>query len=368
MSVVRTEGLSVGYRGRRAARVVLDGLDLDLTAGQLTCLLGANGSGKSTLLRTLAGMQPALSGRVLLAGDDIGRVDARERARRVAVVLTDRVDAGGLTGADLVALGRHPHTGWSGRLGPADREAVAWALDATRATALARRPLSELSDGERQRLLVARALAQRPAVLALDEPVAFVDVPRRVELLRLLRHLARSWDLAVLLTTHDVDLALRNADVLWLLQPGDPATLAAGGPEDLVLAGALGRAFPADDVAFAPERGTFVSLGPPIATGIVRGSGAAALWAQRALERQGVAVATDATGAELIVDVLAGPRWRLTAAGDSSDHETLAALGRRVRFLAQGTAGPSVVSDGASAEDWNGGRVPPVAGRSAGWE
>ncbi len=175
--MLRADALTVGYRGRRGTRrEVLAGLDLTLPAGELTCLLGANGSGKSTLLRTLAGMQAPLAGRVTLLGDDVTALEPRERARRLAVVLTDPVETGGLTGADLVALGRHPHTGWSGRLGPADRDAVDWALRATGAAPLAARPVGQLSDGERQRLLVARALAQQPAVLALDEPVAFVDL------------------------------------------------------------------------------------------------------------------------------------------------------------------------------------------------
>jgi iron complex transport system ATP-binding protein len=246
-------------------------------------------------------------------------------------VLTDPVDAGAMTGADLVALGRHPHTGWSGRLSDDDRAAVAWALEATRATGLAARPLSQLSDGERQRLLLARALAQQPQVLALDEPIAFVDVPRRVELLRLLRRLARASGMAVLLTTHDVDLALRSADVLWLLQPGNPATLVSGAPEDLVLAGAVARAFSADDVAFATDRGTFVSTDAPAATAVVLGAGAAGLWAQRALEREGVAVVGRSSDPDLVVEVLDGPAWRLTAPGGITEHPTLAALAQQVR-------------------------------------
>ncbi|MGH3665817.1 MAG: ABC transporter ATP-binding protein, partial [Egibacteraceae bacterium] len=246
MTVLTSHALAVGYRRRRRAdRVLLSGLELALPAGELTCLLGPNGSGKSTLLRTLAGMQEPLSGEVRLLGDDVGALEPRERARRLSVVLTEPVDTGLMRAADLVALGRYPHTGWGGRLSDDDVAAVRWALRVTGAAPLAARRVLELSDGERQRVLIARALAQQPAVLALDEPVAFVDLPRRVELTQLLRDLARECGLAVLLTTHDLDLALRSADTLWLIDPhAEPdQRLRTGAPEDLLLAGAVAAAF-----------------------------------------------------------------------------------------------------------------------------
>jgi iron complex transport system ATP-binding protein len=334
--VLATRGLAVGYRERRTpATEVLAGLDLALPRGELTCLLGPNGSGKSTLLRTLVGMQAPLSGEVSLDGGPLGALDALERARRLAVVLTDRIDSGMMTGADLVALGRYPYTGWSGRLDRRDHAVVRWAMDALAATPFADRRVAELSDGERQRVVIARALAQEPAVLALDEPTAYVDVPRRVELTQTLRHLARECELAVLLTTHDLDLAVRVADRLWLIEPRatGPSVVHVGAPEDLVLSGALARAFRADDVHFDLARGTFVPDGHGVVSVRVVGRGVAATWAGRALEREGFALVGDQAAADAVVTVLDGPVWRLEVAGRADEHLTLGSLVRTARGL-----------------------------------
>ncbi|HWH31964.1 MAG TPA: ABC transporter ATP-binding protein [Egibacteraceae bacterium] len=347
---LRAEGLAVGYRARRHERLVLDGLDVALRPGRLTCLLGPNGSGKSTLLRTLAGMQAPLAGRALLGGQDVHRLAAMERARRLAVVLTDQVDAGTLRVEDLVALGRHPHTGWSGRLTARDADAVSAAITAVDAGHLRGRMVSELSDGERQRVLIARALAQQPRVMALDEPLAFVDVPRRVELTQLLRRLAREADLAILLTTHDLDLALRFADDLWLL---DGARLLRGGPEDLVLSGAVARAFAAQDVSFDLERGAFLPVAAPRAVARVHGSGAGAVWLARALERAGLRVASPDDprpaafeAVELFqggfgLEVAAGP----DDGGSWSEHPTIESLLETVEAALR-RAGPAPGSGG----------------------
>lgn len=339
-AVLETHGLAVGYRGRRrAATVVLDDVDLALQPGQLTCLLGPNGSGKSTLLRTVAGMQAPLAGSATLLGTDIGRMPALERAQRLAVVLTDQVDAGIMRAADLVALGRHPYTGWSGRLRPDDHAAVRWALEVTGVAPLAGRNVAELSDGERQRVLVARALAQEPAVLALDEPIAYIDVPRRVELTALLRGLARESGLAVLLTTHDLDLAIRTADTVWLLEPGAPTRVHVGAPEDLVLDGAVARAFHSDDVAFDLLRGAFLPCPPAVARARVVGAGVRAVWTVRALEREGIVVVEDGDlPADLAVEVCDPAGWRLVLPDGTHDADSIGGLVALVRGRLASTA------------------------------
>ncbi len=224
--------LSVGYpggigRGRRQARVVLSGLDLVAVPGRVTMLLGANGAGKSTLLRTIACLQPALAGRVEVDGADLGRLSARARARTLAVVLTERFDPGLLTGGEVVALGRHPHVGPAGALSSADREAVGEALAMMHAEDLADHRLAEMSDGQRQRIMVARALAQEPRLLVLDEPSAFLDAPARIELLARLAVVAVDRGIAVLLSTHDVETALRAGGDAWLI--GRPGAASHGG-------------------------------------------------------------------------------------------------------------------------------------------
>lgn len=253
---VELADLSVGYRTRRHRTVVAAGLHARARPGELTVLLGPNGCGKSTLLRTLCGLQPALAGRVLLDGADLAALPADQRARRIGVVLTDRVDAGLLSARELAGLGRIPHLGLSGRLRDADHAVVDWALTAVGAAPLADRPAGQLSDGERQRVLTARALAQQPRLLVLDEPTAFLDVPSRAGLVELLRRLARDQDLTVLMSTHDLELALRVADRVWLMTPA--GTLTDAVPEQLMLGGQIGAVFDGDTLRFDPVSGTFV--------------------------------------------------------------------------------------------------------------
>jgi iron complex transport system ATP-binding protein len=243
MTALTAHALTIGYAvSRRDAKIVARALDLTVSRGQFVCLLGPNGAGKSTLLRTLAGLQKPLAGHVHLDGQDLYSMSAQQRARSVAVVLTDRVNPGLLTGWGLVALGRTPHTGFMGTLSPSDERAVQDAVEAVGATALADRPIVELSDGERQKLMIARALAQETPLILLDEPTAFLDAPRRVEILTLLRDLARDADRAVIVTTHEVHLALELADALWLMD--GRGRFEAGPPSSLVSDGSFAAAFP----------------------------------------------------------------------------------------------------------------------------
>ncbi|MFD7666058.1 ABC transporter ATP-binding protein [Streptomyces sp. NPDC059788] len=257
---IAVRALTVGHRSRTwrgttRYHAVLTGLDLTARPGELTVLLGPNGAGKTTLLHTLCGLLPPLAGTVGVAGLDIAACPPAEVARHLAVVLTDRVDAGLLSSREVAGLGRHPHTGFSGRLTAHDHAVVRWALDAVGAGALADRPAAELSDGERQRVLIARALAQEPRAILLDEPTAFLDVPSRVAITALLRDLARDRGLTVIASTHDLELALRTADTAWLLDRG--ARLHSGAPEDLIASGALAAAFAAGHLDFDPAAAGF---------------------------------------------------------------------------------------------------------------
>lgn len=330
--VLRAENLAIGYRlSRRGERVVASGLDVEIQAGEMVCLLGPNGAGKSTLMRTLAGLQPALAGRVWLDGKPQDALSAAERARLLSIVLTDRVDVGNLSAFGLVSLGRHPYTRWSGSLSAEDLAAVRLALDAVGAVPLAHRPLLELSDGERQKVMIARALAQEPKLILLDEPTAFLDLPRRVEMMGVLRGLARQSGRAILLSTHDLDLALRSADQLWLL--GGTGRIHRGAPEDLVLSGAFERAFASERVNFDAFSGSFHI--PRAAAGVVHlyGEGLARRWTERGLEREGFCVDGDRAGlpsAEIFIDPHAF-RWRLRQDGTDESYETIGALLRALR-------------------------------------
>jgi iron complex transport system ATP-binding protein len=286
--LLRTIDLQTGY-GSGAKRIVVSSQlpALEIRAGQLICLLGPNGSGKSTLLRTLAGLQPALGGAIDIAG--VTNRTPAGLARQISLVLTDRVRGNNLTVSSLVALGRYPYSGWLGVLSAEDKAAVEWAIQAAGIQALRDRKVHTLSDGETQKMMLARALAQDTPILMLDEPTAHLDLPSRIHLMRLLHRLARQTRKGILLSTHELDLALQIADEVWLLQAQGP--LHKGAPEDLVLNGVFESAFAKEDIVFDKEAGTFTmhaGQGAPIA--LITGgdaAGAAAFWTQRALRREG---------------------------------------------------------------------------------
>jgi len=303
--------LSIGYKpSRKETKVVASNLNTSLRPGELVCLLGPNGAGKSTLMRTMAGMQKPLDGAVELGGVNIHQLPARELAKQLSVVLTERISIGAMTAYALVALGRYPHTNWAGTLSDKDHEIIQWALKTTGASEFANSNVGELSDGERQRVMVARALAQEPQLMILDEITAFLDLPRRVEIMQMLRDLARTTNRAILLSTHDLDLALRSADVIWLLPKG--GALQVGAPEELVLNGSFAKAFAGEGIEFDSHLGAFRIAQSNQRDIVVTGKGEAALWTKRALERQGFRVVTQEMPAADSVNVLPdGAGWQL---------------------------------------------------------
>ena len=181
MNLLETQELDIGYK--RPAHVVATNLNLTLHAGELVCLLGPNGAGKSTLMRTIAGMQSPLGGTVTVQGEDIHQIPPLQRAKTLAIVLTERQTPAMLTGTATIALGRHPHTDFTGRFTEHDEAVVQWAIGAVNGQHLANKYLNTMSDGERQKIMIARALAQEPTLMLLDEPTAFLDLPRRVEMM-----------------------------------------------------------------------------------------------------------------------------------------------------------------------------------------
>ncbi len=286
---LHTRDLAIGYRRRGRPDVALArALNLRLRPGELVGLLGPNGIGKSTLLRSLAGLQPPLAGQVLLGVGDIARLKPQERARRLSLVSTAAPRPRLMNAYALVALGRHPHTDWLGRLTTEDHEIIARALDAVKGAELARRPVAELSDGQRQKLMIARALAQQSDIMLLDEPTAFLDLPRRIETMALLKRLAHATRLAILVSSHDLDLALRNCDRLWLMSA---AGITAGAPEDLALDGSLGATFRAEGIQFDQRRGSFSLEAAQGKRVYAPGHGEHAIWLRRALIRSGYALA-----------------------------------------------------------------------------
>ena len=216
--MITLKNLVVGYHNGRHTRQLNHAANEEAHDGMLTCLIGANGAGKSPLLRTIAGFQLSLEGTVLLGSDDVRALSPRQRAERMAVVLTDRPDVMCTTVWEMVATGRAPFTGFWGRLSGKDRDIVTRSLRLVGIEKMADRTVASLSDGERQKVMIAKALAQQTPIILLDEPTAFLDYPSRVEVMQLLLHIAHEEHKTVLLSTHDLDLALHTDDRLWLFE------------------------------------------------------------------------------------------------------------------------------------------------------
>lgn len=258
--IMTTRGLAAGYRDK----LIAEGLDLSLSRGDMTLLLGANGRGKSTLLRTLSAAQPPIAGTVTIAGKSLADTPAADMARLISLVYTDRTLAGQLTAAELVALGRQPYTGFFGRLSADDRRIVDESLDTVGMLRFSRRYVSTLSDGERQKIMLARALAQQTPVILLDEPTSFLDIASRIETMQMLHDLATRSGKAILLSTHDIAEALPLATHAWLMVENDPALRASsamitGTVPELVATGAFDRLFPRR-ITFDPATMTFRSI------------------------------------------------------------------------------------------------------------
>ncbi len=205
--------LSIGYGNI----VIAEGIDATLEAGKMTCLLGPNGAGKSTLLRTLSAFQPSLGGAMLIGDKDIKALTPQQLSKLIGVVLTERINVQGMTAREMIAMGRSPYTNFWGKLQDEDNKIVDEAIELCGIQDLVARQVNTLSDGERQKVMIAKALAQQTPIILLDEPTAFLDFPSKVDSMLLLSRLAHEKQKAILISTHDLDLALQTADMLWLM-------------------------------------------------------------------------------------------------------------------------------------------------------
>ncbi|MFN3997937.1 ABC transporter ATP-binding protein [Algoriphagus sp.] len=247
------KGLTLGYVHQKVKKEILNELDFQLLSGELTCLLGPNGVGKSTLIKAILGQINLWKGEILIENKAIENHGVEELAKQISVVLTEPVFPGNMTVGQLVALGRTPHTGWSGKLNEKDREIVEKALSDTKINYLRDEHLSEISDGQRQKAMIARALAQDGKLMILDEPTAHLDLVNRFEIMELLRDIASQKGKAVLVVTHDLDIAIETADRFWLLNCGTP--LISGKPEDLIISGKINQLLHGEKYRFSLERG-----------------------------------------------------------------------------------------------------------------
>ena len=273
MESVVLQNLSIGYLTKDSRKVVATGLNATINRGELTCLLGRNGIGKSTLLRTLSAFQPALDGDINIAlnshpssiiphpssliphpssiihhpSSPLTSLSDKERSRVIGIVLTEKPDVQNMTIEELVGMGRSPYTGFWGTLDAEDEKIVREAIRLVGIENLRGRMVHTLSDGERQKVMIAKALAQQTPIIYLDEPTAFLDFPSKVETMQLLRKLAAEEQKTIFLSTHDVELSLQLADKIWLMEPEQ---LSVGTPAELAAQGVLSRFIEHDGIVF----------------------------------------------------------------------------------------------------------------------
>ncbi len=317
MKILETNHLTIGYPRKKNPYIVQSELNLEMFQGELVCLIGPNGSGKSTLLRTLSGLQESISGQVKIEGQSIDKLKYDQRATLISLVLTDKVDVEHATVHSIVAMGRYPYSDWWGGLTDEDEALIQQTINMLHLESKVHSLFSELSDGEKQKALIAKAFVQDTPLIILDEPTAHLDLPTRIEIMLLLHKLAHDTNTAVLLSTHELDMALQAADKIWLMTAQGGVT--TGVPEDLVFNGAFDAAFQNSNYVFNPANGNF-SMNYPMSKQIsVKGNKLRMYWTLRALARAGFEVVLDS---ENVVEVLDN-NWKIRESEFSSVEDLL---------------------------------------------
>jgi len=300
VETIKVADLETGYKTTGRTIVITSGVTASLYSGELTCLLGPNGAGKSTLLKTLTAFLPPIKGKIIIEQKSLSEYSDAELSKVIGVVLTEKLSLTNMSVEELVGLGRSPYTGFWGHMNDNDRRVVEESISLVGIENLAGRMIQTLSDGERQKVMIAKALAQETPVIFLDEPTAFLDYPSKVEIMQLLQRLAREKNKTVFLSTHDLELALQIADKVWLLDKFHGVTI--GTPEDLALDGEMSRYFHREGVVFDRESGLFKICHKKDKTVRLIGEGARCNMVEKALARQGIESGSDLCS-EIVIKV-----------------------------------------------------------------
>jgi iron complex transport system ATP-binding protein len=331
--VITLNNASIGYRQKgNSFRVVKSGISVHALKGELVAVIGENGVGKSTLLKTIAGFQPTVGGDLLIGDKQVKTYHERELALIMSFVSTEIIRVPHLSVFDLVSLGRYPHTNWFGKLLDEDRQIIEEAIQSVGLQGYENRMVNHISDGERQKVMIARTLAQDTDIIVLDEPTAFLDLSNKYGIVHILHQLASEKGKTILFSTHDLTTAIAESDRIWLMLN---ETVEQGAPEDLILNGNFANLFHSKHLFFDQEKGDFRIKKQTKRKAIVRGDGIASNWTIKALERIGFEVvnSTDSISIDsLVILDVSYPDWSLNHLGQLTKFNSLHAV---CRYLAK---------------------------------
>jgi iron complex transport system ATP-binding protein len=296
---IELRNLSIGYHTPGRKSVVYGPLNLEIKKAEMVGIIGRNGIGKSTLLRTIAGLQPHLEGQVLIDGIPGNRISLKDKAKMISFVSTEHIHAYQIRVNEMIAMGRFPYTGWLGKLNDEDKRAIHEAVELTGIGNLLSKPIEELSDGEYQKVMIARALTQDTPIIVLDEPTAFLDLPARYEILRILNDLTLNNQKTILFSTHDLSIALDIADKLWVMVNGE---IFQGAPEDLLINKVFGKLFVNSPAEFDVKTSVFRFKKELRYKLVIQGEKKYRQLTKRAMQRIGFDAMED-VGADVIVNI-----------------------------------------------------------------
>lgn len=283
--MIELNNLTIGYHEGGNTKVVIRNITAHVYEGELTCLIGSNGVGKSSLIRTLSGFQSKLDGNIMLNGRDLNAYSNKELSHEIGIVLTERFDLRNMSVEDLISMGRSPYTNFFGQLRDSDKLIVRRSAELVGVESLLNRQAYSLSDGERQKVMIAKALAQETPIIFLDEPTVFLDYESKVGIMQLLHNLCCTENKIIFLSSHDLDLVLQMSDKIWLMNGG---VLSVGTPEDLAINGKLSNCFMGKGITFNLLSGIFSPCFPTKSKVSIKGDGIVCDLVAKALKRNGI--------------------------------------------------------------------------------
>lgn len=318
--ILKIQNLSIGYGSHKNALILMSDINESVQEGEMIALIGRNGIGKSTLIRTISGLQTPLSGNIILKGRNIKEYSVTSRARELGYISTEPVRVQDMRVYDLIALGRFPHTGWFGTIDRENHKKIMESAARAGISSMIYRPLNELSDGEYQRAMIARVIAQDSSLMLLDEPTAFLDIRSKFEILSLLYDLSRKQKKAILYTTHDLETAAGISDRIWLLLDGK---ILEGAPEDLYLSGQIRNLFISPSVDIEFKNGSFVLRRHTAGKVSVIGEGVFKFWTERAMERIGFEPCDQNSSFKVFTPTETRPKWTIKYGSDEYEFDSL---------------------------------------------